>query len=63
MSYDEYAESHLLSWVFDTYPKNEQFSAFCKFRSFVLEHPDMLDSHSWPEIRGIIERNEKEGIQ
>jgi hypothetical protein len=60
---DEYTEKHLLKWLGYACPPEIQCDMYFKIREFVENHPDTLDYCSWPQIRDLVERNEKEKIQ
>lgn len=53
---DTYTEKHFTAWLNNTILSDERDTLENQIRCFVAEYPDMVESHSWPEIRTLAER-------
>lgn len=59
---DAFTEQHLATWL-DSYAREDEREEIeRKIRAMVTEYPEMLLTHSWPEILYLVERNEMCGI-
>jgi hypothetical protein len=58
---DEKTTNHLIVWLDHDYKdmREEALAMFTKINDFVREHPGVLETHSWPEVRACIERAER----
>ena len=50
-------QAHLIRWCMAMYGDgSESFAAYDRISSFVREHPDTLETRSWPEIDAMASR-------
>jgi len=54
---DTYAMSHLIEWSKTALLDDERQAVTDRIFEFCLEYPDVVENHSWPEIRYLAERD------
>jgi len=60
---EEWCREHLENWLEINVVEEERESLRNKILQFVEEYPDLINDHSWTEIRNLIERNERYGMR
>lgn len=53
---DNFTDQHLTTWLNSTVLDDERESVERQMRTFVNDHPDVIERMSWPEIRNLAER-------
>lgn len=59
--FDAATEKHFKQWLENHVHDDEQHEVEMAIRELVTEHPDFLESHSWPEMRRLTEANLRTG--
>jgi len=62
---DEFTTQHLSKWLDTLFPvryREHRDKLEKDIIEFVTEYPDLLQTHSWPEIHRMIIRNKEQGI-
>lgn len=55
MSYE--TADHFYQWLERTVKEDEQHTVEQQIHALLRDHPDLVSSHSWPEMRCLAERN------
>ena len=53
---DEFTKNHLEMWLTEKYGTTEKDQARNMIFGFLREYPEMLDDHTWTEIRNLAEK-------
>lgn len=54
---DKFTQSHLCHWAEQTIPAHLQFGVIQSIQNLVHDHPNLVETHTWPEMRDLAERN------
>ena len=60
---DDFTEKHFRNWLDRTVPDDDRDAVEAVIRELLVEHPDLPERLSWPEMRNLAERNERTGIR
>lgn len=48
---------HFLAWLERAVPASEQHTVEQQIHALLHDHPDLIETRSWPEMRTLAERN------
>lgn len=54
---DSFTWSHLAAWLLDTVHKDDQMTVLRRICALLADHPDLVETRSWPEMRELADRN------